>query len=40
MAAIVNRLITESIAQMRKRWCHGHKTWKSDSWKKARNIVR
>jgi hypothetical protein len=40
VAAIVNPLITESIVQMRKRWCRGHKTWTSDSWKRARNIVR
>jgi hypothetical protein len=25
--AIAKPLITESNAQMRKRWCHNHKTW-------------
>jgi transposase len=26
-ASIAKHLITESNAQMRKRWCHNHKTW-------------
>jgi hypothetical protein len=26
-AAVAKRLITESYAQMSKRWCHNHKTW-------------
>jgi hypothetical protein len=30
-AATAKPLITESNAQMRKRWCHDHKTWTSDS---------
>jgi hypothetical protein len=33
-------LITESNAQMRKRWCHDHKTWTSDNWKCTRDMVR
>jgi hypothetical protein len=32
-AAIAKPLITESNAQMRKQWCHNHKTWTSDNWK-------
>jgi hypothetical protein len=39
-AAVAKPLITESNAQMRKRWCHDHKTWTSDSWKRARNMAR
>jgi hypothetical protein len=35
-AAIAKPLITESNAQMRKRWCPDHKTWTSGSWKSAR----
>jgi hypothetical protein len=35
-AATVKPLITENNAQMRKRWCHDHKTWASDNWKRAR----
>jgi hypothetical protein len=35
-AAIGKPQITESNAQMGKRWCHHHKTWKSDKWKRAR----
>jgi hypothetical protein len=34
-AAIAKPLITESNAQMRKQWCHDHKTWISDSWKRV-----
>jgi transposase len=33
-AAIPKPLITESNAQMCKRWCHDHKTWTSDNWKR------
>jgi hypothetical protein len=33
--AITKSLITESNAQMCKRWCHEHKTWTSDNWKLA-----
>jgi hypothetical protein len=33
-AAIVKPLITESNAQMRKRWCHDHKTLTPDNWKR------
>jgi hypothetical protein len=33
IAAIPKPLITESNAQMRKRWCHDHKPWTSDNWK-------
>jgi hypothetical protein len=25
---------------MRKRLCHDHKTWTSDNWKSARDVVR
>jgi transposase len=25
---------------MRKRWCHDHKTWTPDNWKRTRDIVR
>jgi hypothetical protein len=32
-AAMAKPLITESNAQMRKRWCHDQKTWTSDNWK-------
>jgi transposase len=39
-AATATPLITESNAQMRKRWCHGHKTWTSDNWNRARYTVR
>jgi hypothetical protein len=39
-AAIAKHLITESNAQMRKRWCHYHKTWTSDIWKLAHDLVR
>jgi hypothetical protein len=34
-AAFAKSLISESNAQMRKRWCHDHKTWTSDNWKSA-----
>jgi hypothetical protein len=34
-AAIAKPLITESNAQMCKRWCHDHETWTSDNWKRA-----
>jgi hypothetical protein len=30
--AVANPLITESDAQMRKRWRHNHKTWISENW--------
>jgi hypothetical protein len=39
-AAIAKHLITESNAQMGRRWCHDHKTWTSDNWKRARDMVR
>jgi hypothetical protein len=39
-AAIAKPLITESSAQMRKRWCHDHKTWTSDNQKRVRDMVR
>jgi predicted transcriptional regulator len=32
-AVITKPLITESNVQMRKRWCHDHKTWTSENWK-------
>jgi hypothetical protein len=38
-AAILKPLITESNAQMRKRW-HDHRTWTSDNWKCACDTVR
>jgi hypothetical protein len=37
--ALSKSLITESIAQKRKRWHHDHKTWASDNWKRARDMV-
>jgi hypothetical protein len=39
-AAIAKPLITESNAQMRKRWCHDHKTWIADNRKRERDIIR
>jgi hypothetical protein len=39
-AAIAKPLITESNAQMRKWWCHDHKTWTSDNWECARHMIR
>jgi hypothetical protein len=39
-AATAKPLITESNAQMRKRWCHGHETWTPDYCKRVRNMVR
>jgi hypothetical protein len=39
-SAIAKPLITENNAQMRKRWCHDHKTWTSDKWKRARHMIR
>jgi hypothetical protein len=39
-AATAKPLITESNAQMRKRWCYDHKTWTSDNWKQAYDMVR
>jgi hypothetical protein len=38
-AATATPLITESNPQMRKRLCHHHKTWTSDNWKRARDMV-
>jgi hypothetical protein len=35
--AAIAKHITESNAQMRKRWCHDNKTWTSDNWKRGRN---
>jgi hypothetical protein len=37
--ALAEPLITESIAQMRTRWCGDYKTWTPDSWKRARDVV-
>jgi hypothetical protein len=39
-AAIDKPQITESNAQVCKRWCHDHKTWTSDNWKRACDMVR
>jgi hypothetical protein len=39
-AAIIEPLTVESNAQMHKRWCHDHKTWTSDIWKRAHDVVR
>jgi transposase len=39
-AAIAKPLVTESNAQMRKRWCHGKKIWTSDNRKLARDMIR
>jgi hypothetical protein len=38
--AIAKPVVTESNAQMRKRWCHDHKTWTSGNWKRASDMVR
>jgi hypothetical protein len=38
-AAIAKPLITESNDQMHKPWCHNHKTWTSDNWKHACDMV-
>jgi hypothetical protein len=38
-AATAKPLITESDAQMRKQWCHDHKTWASDNCKRVCNMV-
>jgi hypothetical protein len=38
-AANAKPLITESNAHMRKRWCHDHKTWTSDHWKRSHGMV-
>jgi adenosine deaminase len=39
-AATAEPLITESNAQMRKRWCHDHKTGSSGNRKRAHEMVR
>jgi hypothetical protein len=39
-AAIAKPLITESNAEMCKGWCHDHKTWTSDNWKRIHVMVR
>jgi transposase len=39
-AATAETLITETNDQMCKLWCHDHKTWTSDKWKCARDMVR
>jgi hypothetical protein len=39
-AAVAKPLITESNAQLCKQWCHDHKTWTSDNWKHAGDVVR
>jgi hypothetical protein len=39
-AVIAKPLNTESNAHMRKRWCHDHKIWTSDNWKRMRDMVR
>jgi FixJ family two-component response regulator len=39
-AAMAKPLSTESNAQMCKWWCHDHKTWTPDNWKRARGMVR
>jgi hypothetical protein len=39
-AAFAKSLITDSNAQMRKWWCHVHKTWTSNNWKRAGDMVR
>jgi hypothetical protein len=38
-AAIAKFLIIEINTEKRKRWCHNHKTWTSDNWKRARDMV-
>jgi hypothetical protein len=39
-AATAKPLTTKSNAQMRKRWCHDHKTRTSANWKRKRDVVR
>jgi hypothetical protein len=39
-AAIAKPLITESSAQMHKRWRHDLKIWISDNWKRVCDMVR
>jgi hypothetical protein len=39
-SAIAKPLITESLTQMRKRWCHDHKPWTTDKWKGEGDVVR
>jgi transposase len=39
-AAIAQPRITEINTQMRKWWCHDHKTWTSDKWKFEGDMVR
>jgi hypothetical protein len=39
-AAIAKPLITESSAQMCKRWCHDHKTWTSDNFFNFLTVVQ
>jgi hypothetical protein len=39
-AAVAKPLSTENNAQMCKQWCHDHKTWISDKWKRACDMVR
>jgi hypothetical protein len=40
MAATAKPLIIESTAQMHKWWCHDHKIWTSDNWKRMCDMVR
>jgi hypothetical protein len=40
MAAIAKPLITESNAQLHKQWCLDHKTWTSDIWEHACDMVK
>jgi hypothetical protein len=37
--ATAKPLTAESNAQMRKRWCHDHKTWTPDNWKRMRDMA-
>jgi hypothetical protein len=38
--SIAKPLITESNIQLCRRWCHDHKTWTYDNWKRMRDMVR
>jgi transposase len=39
-AEIAKPLFHESNVQVCKRWCHDHKTWMSDNWKRSLYVVR
>jgi hypothetical protein len=39
-SSIHGRAATAKPLITRKRWCHDHKTWTSDNWKRSRGMVR